>query len=53
MKKTVPFQKDINFGQNISEINSIALEHDLTTKEAAKIEQASFNNPGIQFCQMF
>lgn len=33
MKKIVPFKKDIDFNNNIFEINSISLEHTLALKE--------------------
>lgn len=37
MKKLVPFKKDITFDTNIAEINSISLEHEITTKEESLI----------------
>ena len=37
MKKTVPFQKKITFDNEIFEINSIALEHQITSKENHEI----------------
>ncbi len=37
MKKLVPFQKDITFDTNVAEINSISLEHEITTKEESLI----------------
>lgn len=37
MKKLVPFKKDIVFDTNIAEINSISLEHEVTTKKESLI----------------
>ena len=37
MQKTIPFQKEINFKDNVSEITSISLEHSLHKEEGNQI----------------
>mgnify|MGYP005611644017 CR=1 FL=1 len=61
MKKIVPFKKDMLFNNNVSEITSISLEHDLKVKDSNtisgsfiingeyKMSDSSFNTETFDF----